>query len=221
MLFAAELQRNRPLCMHAEEQICSATSLSLMASSAATSGVPAAASLGAAGHVAECVFCQLSVDAAADAGTRIIYADEHVFVVPDHRPAARLHLLVITRAHVRDCNDVLAQPQLMAHVRRVGEQMLQKHARQGEQQRLGFHVPPWISVPHLHLHVLAGNFRGPCSGQCACCSAEHCFAPCDCLRLKYTPCCFWYRSIDEQQRRIESLHLTAPPPPQERMQTEV
>ena len=54
------------------------------------------------------------VDAAAPAApaapapdsphSRVLFADEHVYVVEDHRPAARLHLLVITHAHIRDCD---------------------------------------------------------------------------------------------------------------------
>ena len=179
----------------------------------------AAPGLASEGHVADCVFCQLSVDASADAGTRVLYADERVYVIPDRRPGARLHLLVITRKHVRDCNAILAEPQLMAHIRHVGEQMLLRYAQPGEQTRLGFHVPPFTSVPHLHLHVQAGNFRGLCSEQCSCCEAERCCAPCGCLRGKYTPWCCWYRSIGAQERRLEKLRLKAPA--HEQMATEV
>ena len=66
--------------------------------------IPAAAAAAAAGAQAHCIFCSLqSQQSVAD---RILYSDELVYVLRDIRPAARVHLLVITRAHVRDCDTV-------------------------------------------------------------------------------------------------------------------
>lgn len=71
-------------------------------------------------------------------------------------------------------------------------------------------MAPFISVPHLHLHVLSGVFGGIWR-KCACCSPARCFYPCDCLRFKYAESASWYSSIDDVLARIE--HGQAKPAP--------
>jgi hypothetical protein len=136
-----------------------------------------------------------------------LYSDAAVYVVKDIRPAAETHWLVITHAHVHHCDSPAHELPAFTvqHMRSVAEHMLQRAGLDVSHSRLGFHVPPCISQPHLHMHVLAGTFRGPCSRQCpSCCSAEHCCVGCDCLRVKYTTWCCWYRSVDAQLARMEA-----------------
>jgi len=149
-----------------------------------------------------CVFCKLAAAAASGHDREVVYCDELVYVVADIAPAAQTHLLVIPRNHVRDCDSEELSEAMLRHMRDVGVKMLQRAGHPLEQSRLGFHVPPCISQPHLHLHVLGGTFRAPCSHRCACCEADQCCAPCDCMRLKYTSWCCWYRDVDAQLRRM-------------------
>ncbi|KAF9351947.1 hypothetical protein BGX34_000266 [Mortierella sp. NVP85] len=39
--------------------------------------------------------------------------------------------------------------------------LLQKHGHDPTSSRLGFHIPPYNTVDHLHLHVLGGEFESP------------------------------------------------------------
>jgi diadenosine tetraphosphate (Ap4A) HIT family hydrolase len=179
--------------------------------------------------VSDCIFCQLNttdplnnIDGnATNSISRILYSDEYVYVIPDQRPAARIHLLVITKKHIPDCNSLLQfnYIQLNKHIHNIGELMLKKYAQAGEQTRIGYHIPPFISVAHIHLHVLIGTFRGLCSRQCNCCIAERCFPPCDCLRGKYTAWCCWYRSSGTQQKLINQLHTNTDAAPNQQYMT--
>jgi len=145
-----------------------------------------------------------STVAAIPPPSSFIYSDELVYVIADRRPAARLHLLVNPHEHIRHCKHLTHHHKhIVAHMERVARQMLQKYGREGEQQPIGFHVPPFISVAHLHLHVLSGPFGLPktCSsrGCCPCCSSC-CHGA---LRAKYAMGCCWFRSMDSVLRRIE------------------
>jgi hypothetical protein len=37
----------------------------------------------------------------------------------------------------------------------VGKELLMQRGFYGDSAKMGFHVPPFISVPHLHLHCLS------------------------------------------------------------------
>lgn len=63
-----------------------------------------------------CIFCQLAPalnpahSVSPDSKERVVFEDAVCYAVHDIRPAARLHLLVITREHVRDTDALQRQP---------------------------------------------------------------------------------------------------------------
>lgn len=105
----------------------------------------------------ECIFCGI-VKQAGSPGSRVLYQDDAVVVLPDIRPAAAVHLLVLPRTHVPNVSS-LAGPDvaLVRHMVAVGEQLLQQEDQkqpglQPAVHKFGFHKPPFRSVDHLHLH---------------------------------------------------------------------
>eukprot|EP00048_Salpingoeca_helianthica_P003432 m.67251 g.67251 ORF g.67251 m.67251 type:complete len:140 (+) comp12698_c0_seq1:107-526(+) len=102
----------------------------------------------------KCVFCEI-VEQTGE-GTRIIYEDEQVVAFHDIKPAAPLHLLVIPRVHVGDATDLnKSHTSLVQHMDTVAGNLLDQFQRDRHTARIGFHFPPFITVHHLHLHVLA------------------------------------------------------------------
>lgn len=80
-------------------------------------------------------------------------------------PAARVHLLVVPREHVRNVNDLRPEERhlvLLEHLRAVGERQLQLCAgclgTDAAAPLLLFHVPPFNSIEHLHLHCFLPPF---------------------------------------------------------------
>ncbi|XP_053737044.1 adenosine 5'-monophosphoramidase HINT3-like isoform X1 [Synchiropus splendidus] len=104
--------------------------------------------------VEACVFCAI---ARGEEEATVILQDDDFVCFWDISPAAPHHYLVVPRQHIVNC--------LSLHTRHI--KMVERMADMGraalhsqgivdmDNTRLGFHVPPYTSVDHLHLHVLA------------------------------------------------------------------
>lgn len=103
----------------------------------------------------DCIFCQIASGAIP---ASFVYEDEQVVAFPDVHPQAPTHVLVVPRQHVGSLAELddadLAGRLLLA----VGEV-----ARRGGVADRGFRtiintgVEGGQTVPHLHLHLLAGR----------------------------------------------------------------
>ncbi|ODO07381.1 hypothetical protein L198_00960 [Cryptococcus wingfieldii CBS 7118] len=100
--------------------------------------------------VKSCIFC----NATRENGFAVIYEDEEFVAFHDRTPRAKEHILVIPRAHaassVRDLTsqDIPMVRKMLA----LGCQLVPP----SPPPKAGFHIPPFSSVPHLHLHIFSG-----------------------------------------------------------------
>ncbi|XP_058612659.1 adenosine 5'-monophosphoramidase HINT3 isoform X1 [Onychostoma macrolepis] len=103
-----------------------------------------------------CIFCKIANR--DDPSTEILAEDEDIVCFQDIDPGAPHHYLVIPKKHIHSClslqtDDINLAVKKMAY---MGRDVLKaKNVTNLEDISLGFHVPPYITVPHLHLHVLA------------------------------------------------------------------
>ncbi|XP_078448142.1 histidine triad nucleotide-binding 4 [Wolffia australiana] len=106
----------------------------------------------------QCVFCQI---AQASTPTTLLYRDDSIVAFPDIDPSAFRHYLVIPRHHistVKNLKQSTEDYELVKHMLNVGKNLLSRDAPSSQSYRFGFHVPPFNSVDHLHLHCLALPF---------------------------------------------------------------
>uniref|UniRef100_A0AAY5LA89 Adenosine 5'-monophosphoramidase HINT3 n=1 Tax=Esox lucius TaxID=8010 RepID=A0AAY5LA89_ESOLU len=84
-------------------------------------------------------------------------SDEEVTCFRDIKPGAPHHYLVVPTKHVGDCKSLNKQHvPLVEKMVETGKKILQKNnVLDLSDVRFGFHWPPFCSVSHLHLHVLA------------------------------------------------------------------
>ncbi len=103
----------------------------------------------------DCIFCKIRDNVITSTK---LYEDEHCFVIKDLSPMAPVHLLLISKEHLLNCEELSDKPQLAAHLFLVvktvtTEQGLEKGYRvvtnKGENGGQ--------SVGHLHLHILGGK----------------------------------------------------------------
>ncbi|KAF9202195.1 Histidine triad nucleotide-binding protein 3 [Haplosporangium sp. Z 27] len=77
-----------------------------------------------------------------------------------------------------------------------GIELLRENGHNPEESKLGFHVPPFNTVDHLHLHVLGGKFKS------------------NIKKLKYESGRRWYmdlvqlkENLEKQQKAQQSARL--------------
>ncbi|XP_057678187.1 adenosine 5'-monophosphoramidase HINT3-like isoform X2 [Corythoichthys intestinalis] len=128
-----------------------------------------------AGDDDECSFCQI-VQSQTD--TEILIS-----------PGAGHHYLVITRTHISNCKALRAEHiPTVERMAEMGRNVLEKNkVRDLNDVRLGFHVPPFSSVPHLHLHALA-----PASKMN------------DSARRRYGPQSHWFITVEEALSQLRT-----------------
>ncbi|GAM21208.1 hypothetical protein SAMD00019534_043830, partial [Acytostelium subglobosum LB1] len=129
----------------------------------------------------DCIFCSIVKE-----NNVSIYQDDDIYVFRDRYPKASTHYLVIPKIHIKSVRTLT--PDDLPTVLKMKQVALQltESMFPGKEYRLGFHVPPFYSVPHLHMHLLVEPFTPSFK------------------RFNYTPHLggLWYRSVD---MIIESL----------------
>lgn len=104
-----------------------------------------------------CLFCRI---AAHEILSTIVREDDDVVVFRDVRPMAPFHVLVIPKRHVRSLGeaDVELAGKLAAAAARAAAEA--GYAERGYRVLTNTGPDAGQSVPHLHLHVLAGRALG-------------------------------------------------------------
>lgn len=105
----------------------------------------------------------------------MVYEDDEFYVFRDQFPAARKHLLIVPKKHIPSVYSLLRMDPKVATkiVKRMydlaktslptfPETSLNEFDYPEHWQEFGFHLPPGISIKHLHLHA----FELPHSSFC-------------------------------------------------------
>uniref|UniRef100_A0A3Q3F7X3 Histidine triad nucleotide-binding protein 3-like n=1 Tax=Labrus bergylta TaxID=56723 RepID=A0A3Q3F7X3_9LABR len=102
----------------------------------------------------DCPFCEIANN---KSDTEILLSDDELLCFRDMKPGAAHHYLVIPRTHISSCKALQAVDiPLVERMVQMGWRTLEKNKVSDlDDVRMGFHVPPFSSVPHLHLHTLA------------------------------------------------------------------
>ncbi|KAJ8290883.1 hypothetical protein GJAV_G00018800 [Gymnothorax javanicus] len=139
----------------------------------------------------KCIFCKI-VNKEID--TELLHNDEELSCFRDIKPAAPQHYLVVPSRHVGNCKSLRKEHlHLVEKMVELGKTILQKNGITDlDDIRLGFHWPPFCSVTHLHLHVLApASQMGFMS------------------RLFYRLDSYWFITADQLIRRLNSQSETS------------
>ena len=135
-----------------------------------------------------CVFCEkIGRERTHGNDGTFVHSDETLVVFRDWRPAARRHYLVCPRAHVTSASS-LRGPDDAALARRMLELGKECIARDFPddphvETRFGYHIPPFNSVDHLHMHAFVLPFDPPWKERKYCTEpwARFAFKPADVL----------------------------------------
>jgi len=104
-----------------------------------------------------CLFCKI---VAGDIPANTVYSDEHLLAFRDVNPQAPFHVLVIPRRHIPTTNDIVSdEASLVGELLLRGAALARAHGYEDSGYRLvlNCNADAGQSVPHVHLHVLAGR----------------------------------------------------------------
>ncbi|KAG8954378.1 hypothetical protein FRC04_011704 [Tulasnella sp. 424] len=97
----------------------------------------------------ECVFCHVEKE-------NILAQSDGFIVFRDRKPAAKEHLLVVSRQHIASVRTLRKEDiPLLKDMEEAGKRMLLSLGHPEETHIFGYHIPPFNSVDHLHLHAQA------------------------------------------------------------------
>ncbi|KAM0750012.1 HIT-like protein [Meredithblackwellia eburnea MCA 4105] len=99
-----------------------------------------------------CVFCDVTVEK----GFKIVYEDSNVAVFRDRTPGSEVHLLAVPKRHYDNVKTITKDDvPMVRELAQIGGKVLEELGIPPSRHRLGFHIPPFFSVNHLHLHLLS------------------------------------------------------------------
>eukprot|EP00596_Hydrurales_sp_CCMP1899_P002718 CAMPEP_0119038524 /NCGR_PEP_ID=MMETSP1177-20130426/7504_1 /TAXON_ID=2985 /ORGANISM="Ochromonas sp, Strain CCMP1899" /LENGTH=271 /DNA_ID=CAMNT_0007001229 /DNA_START=121 /DNA_END=936 /DNA_ORIENTATION=+ len=145
---------------------------------------------GETNSVKSCLFCNIvEKKEAAD----IVYEDSKFIVFKTIAPASRNHLLVSPKKHIQNFAAMSGPTDaiLMRDMIDVGKQALKSDA---DGAKMCFHIAPWNSIDHLHLHAIGV----PSSMNCK-------------NKMKYYEGSYWCCSADSVLQSLET-GIARPPP---------
>jgi histidine triad (HIT) family protein len=104
-----------------------------------------------------CIFCKIL---SGEAPATIIYNDEQVTAFRDIHPIARTHILIISNRHIASVNELEPGDEaLLGHMLLVAKELAVKEgvAEHGYRLMINTGAHGGQTVPHLHLHLIAGK----------------------------------------------------------------
>ncbi|CAM9217470.1 unnamed protein product [Phaeothamnion confervicola] len=139
--------------------------------------------LGENGEVSRCLFCEFAHGREPN-GKELLFEDGKVVAFHPLDIAAKQHILVIPRLHKMTVDSLRpTDVPLLDHMLDVGRRLLKERGATGE-LCFCFHVAPFNSIEHLHLHSMELPAR----------SVKH--------TVKYSTDAPWCVSLDTVRRRL-------------------
>ncbi|KAJ7629644.1 HIT-like protein [Mycena polygramma] len=97
-----------------------------------------------------CRFCHVS----QKDGFNILYEDELFVAFRDRSSASEHHIQLVPRRHIVSVKSLRKEDsELVRSMKSIGEKLLDDLGVSQSMRVFGFHIPPFNSVNHLHMHV--------------------------------------------------------------------
>ncbi|EDV39872.1 uncharacterized protein Dana_GF10237 [Drosophila ananassae] len=104
--------------------------------------------------VDNCIFCKIT--SGQDANTVLEMENDEFVIFKDIKPASQHHYLAVTKEHHNSLKTLnKSHEDLVARMEEGLKQFLREKGVATDDALLGFHLPPFITVNHLHMHAIA------------------------------------------------------------------
>ncbi|KIM53010.1 hypothetical protein SCLCIDRAFT_1223278, partial [Scleroderma citrinum Foug A] len=104
--------------------------------------------------ILNCVFCH-SYTSNRDA-FHVVWEDADFMAFRNIKPAAQHHIQLIPKHHIASVRDLtINDVDLVKRMEQIGNEILDRLQVPSTHRKMGFHIPPFNSIHHLHMHVQA------------------------------------------------------------------
>ncbi|KAF9262428.1 HIT-like protein [Marasmius fiardii PR-910] len=100
----------------------------------------------------QCSFCEVT----PEKGFKVIWEDENFIAFYDRNSACLQHIQLIPRRHIGSVKELTKlDVELLKSMIDIGHRILDELCGSSatKSTRMGFHIPPFNSVQHLHMHI--------------------------------------------------------------------
>ncbi|EDV46864.1 histidine triad nucleotide-binding protein 3 [Drosophila erecta] len=104
--------------------------------------------------VDNCIFCQISNG--QDPKSVLVVETNEFVIFQDIKPASQHHYLAVTKNHYDSLKDLnKTHDSLVQRMESALKEFLVGKGVSVDDALFGFHLPPFITVKHLHMHAIA------------------------------------------------------------------
>ncbi|XP_017096231.2 adenosine 5'-monophosphoramidase HINT3 [Drosophila bipectinata] len=104
--------------------------------------------------VDNCIFCKIT--SGQDVNTVLEMENDEFVIFKDIKPASQHHYLAVTKEHHNSLKTLnKSHEDLVTRMEEGLKQFLSEKGVTTDDALLGFHLPPFITVNHLHMHAIA------------------------------------------------------------------
>ncbi len=103
----------------------------------------------------DCLFCKM---VSGEFPTEKLYEDDHIFVIKDINPKAKVHLLIIPKIHIDSLLDVQEENSaLLGYIMTSLKNFAKEQGLEGFRTIINAGKGSGQVIFHLHLHLLGGG----------------------------------------------------------------
>ncbi|KAG2145322.1 HIT-like protein [Suillus bovinus] len=112
------------------------------------------------GNSQSCIFCRAYSTNRSDFD--IVWEDEVFVAFRDIRPSAQDHIQLIPKTHIESIKKLSQKDvNMLRRMEEIGHSILDTFNVPVSKRKMGFHIPPFNSILHLHLHVQSLPYNSP------------------------------------------------------------
>ena len=105
----------------------------------------------------DCIFCKI---VKKELPAKFAFESENIIAFPDLNPHADIHLLIVPKKHIAGMQDITQMDgDLLAGVFEVVKKLVFQYNLGDNLYRVAVNGGKAQHVPHLHFHLLGGNWK--------------------------------------------------------------
>lgn len=92
--------------------------------------------------------------------TEFVYESESLVAFHDINPSADVHILIVPKKHISGIQDIAKEDgNILAEIYSVANQLVKQYNLTDDLYRIAVNGGKAQHVPHLHFHLLGGNWK--------------------------------------------------------------